>query len=339
MAPGDPSTSQNLTDGRGRVATKLRISVTDRCNFACLFCMPEKDKKKWLPLDEVLTFYEIERVARVFASLGIDRIRVTGGEPLLRKGVENLIAKLTRIPGIHSVDMTTNGWFLEEKARALKDAGLGGVSVSLHSLRADRFARISGIDALPKVLRGIEESISVGLHPVKVNSVAIRGYNDDEILSLVDYAHSRGLPIRFIEFMPLDGLGIWSPDRMISGKEILQTVSQRYSLSPLGRAYGSTASLWRFNNGPGELGLIMSMTEPFCDDCDRVRLTADGKLLSCLFDTQYHDLKPMLRGDRGDGELGRFIVEAFGKKPDGVGYMPWIRDGWAKPRNMNAIGG
>ena len=339
MASGGPSSGGKLVDGRGRVATKLRISVTDRCNFACLFCMPEKDKVKWLPSSEILSFDEIERVARVFASVGIDRIRITGGEPLLRRDLENLVKKLVRLEGINEIDMTSNGWFLEQKARSLKEAGLGGVSVSLHSLKPDRFAKISGMAALPRVLRGIEEAIRVGLSPIKINSVAIRGYNEDEILNLVDYAHSRGLPIRFIEFMPLDGLGIWSPDSMVSGKEILQRVSKAHSLSPLGRSYGSTASLWRFNDGPGELGLIMSMSEPFCDDCDRVRLTADGKLLSCLFDTQYHDLKPMLRGSGSDEDLKRFMIGAFRMKPDGVGYMPWIRDGWAKPRNMNAIGG
>jgi cyclic pyranopterin phosphate synthase len=339
LAPGEPSTGQKLIDGKGRVATKLRISVTDRCNFACLFCMPEKDKRKWIPSAEILSFDEIERVSRVFASMGVSRIRITGGEPLLRRGLEALVARLTSMPGIEEVDMTTNGWFLEEKAKSLKDAGLDGVSVSLHSLKPDRFARISGMDALPKVLRGLEESIRVGLSPIKVNSVAIRGYNDDEILDIVDYAHSRGLPIRFIEFMPLDGLGIWSADKMVPGKEILQRVSQSYSLAPLGRSYGSTASLWRFRDGPGELGLIMSMTEPFCDDCDRVRLTADGKLLSCLFDTQFYDLKPILRSGEGDEALKRFMAEAFKKKPDGVGYMPWIREGWEKPRNMHAIGG
>ena len=339
MAKGDPPTSLRLIDGRGRVATKLRISVTDRCNFACLFCMPEKDKRKWLPTGEILSFNEIERISRVFASMGIGRIRITGGEPLLRSDLERLITKLVAIPGIEEVDMTTNGWFLEQKAKALKAAGLSGVSVSLHSLRPDRFARISGMDALPRVLRGVEESMRTGLRPIKINSVAIRGYNDDEILDLVEYAHSRGIPIRFIEFMPLDGLGIWSEGSMVPGKEILQTVSQRYSLSPMGRGHGSTASLWRFDDGPGELGLIMSMTEPFCDDCDRVRLTADGKLLSCLFDTQYYDLKPLLRGGGGDGDLSTFISDAFKKKPDGVGYMPWIREGWEKPRNMHAIGG
>lgn len=334
-----PAKPLPLVDGKGRVAKKLRISVTDRCNFACLFCMPDKTKIKWLPASEQLSFGEIGQVARVLASQGIESMRVTGGEPLLRNNLEDLIGDLASIGGVRSVDMTSNGWFLKQKARALKEAGLRGVTVSLHSLRADRFARISGINALPRVLEGIDEAVNVGLDPVKINSVAIRGYNEDEIYELFDYAHSRGLSIRFIEFMPLDGLGIWSPDSVITGKEIIEAVGGRHQLTAKGRTIGKTASIWSLNDGPGDLGLITPMSEPFCDDCDRIRLTSDGKLLSCLFDTEYHDLKPFLRGDGADGGLEPFIREAVRKKPDGVGYMTFLKDGWAKPRNMNAIGG
>jgi cyclic pyranopterin phosphate synthase len=328
-----------LVDGKGRVARKLRISVTDRCNFACLFCMPDKTKVHWLPATDQLSFGEIGRIARVLASMGIETVRVTGGEPLLRRGVEDLIADLSSIPGIDSVDMTSNGWFLKEKARALKEAGLRGVTVSLHSLRPERFARISGIDALPRVLDGIEEAIAAGLDPVKINSVAIRGYNEDEIYDLFDYAHSRGLSIRFIEFMPLDGLGIWSRDSVVTGREIIETIGVRHSLTARGRTLDKTASVWSLNDGPGDLGLITPMSEPFCDDCDRIRLTSDGKLLSCLFDTEYHDLRPFLGNGGSDAKLDAFIRESVRKKPDGVGYMTFLKDGWAKPRNMNAIGG
>ena len=328
-----------LRDRKGRVAKKLRISVTDRCNFACLFCMPEKDKIEWIPQNEILGFDEIERIARILASLGIEKIRVTGGEPLLRRDLESLIQRLCRMDGIRSVDMTTNGWYLEQKAKALRQAGLRGVTVSLHSLRGDRFAKISGVDALPRVLRGIERALDEGLSPVKLNSVAIRGFNDDEILELAEYARERRISIRFIEFMPLDGLGIWSRDRMVSGREIVEKVSERYHLTPHGRGAAETSSLWRYEDGKGDLGLITPMSEPFCDDCDRVRLTADGKLLSCLFDTDYHDLRDPLRNGISDSELADQILRAVWKKPDGVGYMPWINDGWAKPRNMNAIGG
>ena len=338
----EPSTlpqSSRLMDKKGRTAGKLRISVTDRCNFACVFCMPEKGSISWLPARDILTFAEIERVARVLVSLGISRVRVTGGEPLLRGGVEDLVGRLCGMQGLESVDMTTNGWFLSEKAADLKKAGLRGVSVSLHSLRRDRFTKVSGIDALPRVLDGIDEAARVGLRPLKLNSVALRGYNDDEICDLVEFARERGISVRFIEFMPLDGLGIWSPDAMLSGKEIIERLSAEFHLVPKGREAGETASLWGFEDGKGEVGVITPMTQPFCDYCDRIRLTADGKLLSCLFDTEYHDLKHITRNGGSDSELEAFIRDAVWRKPDGVGYMPRVRETWEKPRNMNSIGG
>lgn len=301
--------------------------------------MPEKDKIKWIPQEEILTFEEIARVTRVLASLGIEKIRLTGGEPLLRRDLESLVRELRSIEGIRSIDMTTNGWHLEHKAEALHEAGLRGVTVSLHSLKGDRFAKISGVDALPRVLRGIESALDNGLAPVKVNSVAIRGFNDDEIMDLVEYARERRIAIRFIEFMPLDGLGIWSYDRVVPGKEIVETVSAKYPLVHRGRGTAETSALWEFEDGRGGLGLITPMSEPFCDDCDRLRLTSDGKLLSCLFDTEYHDLRHLVRNGTSDDELADTILKAVWKKPEGVGHMPWIRDGWAKPRNMNGIGG
>ncbi len=328
-----------LTDRRGRIAKKLRISVTDRCNFACLFCMPKKDKVRWIPRSEVLSFEEIERVTTVLAGMGIENVRVTGGEPLLRRDLPTLIGMLVKVPGVMRVDMTTNGWFLEEKAGELKEAGLRGVTVSLHTLKRDRFAKISGMDALPRVLKGIEAAIDAGLAPVKINSVAIRGYNDDEILDLVNYAREAGVSIRFIEFMPLDGLGIWSQGSLISGREIMEEVSRSERLVPQGRGHGETSSRWKFEDGPGELGLITPMSEPFCGDCDRVRLTSDGQLLSCLFDTKFHDLKGALRSGGSDAELSELIRQAVWNKIDGVGYMPWIKEGWEKPRSMNGIGG
>jgi GTP 3',8-cyclase len=339
LLPVEERKSRLLRDIKGRVAKKLRISVTDRCNFACLFCMPEKDKISWIPNEEILNFEEIERLTTVLASLGIEKVRITGGEPLLRRDLEKLVGKITSIDGIRSVDMTTNGWHLESKAGALRRAGLRGVTVSLHSLRSDRFAKISGVDALPRVLRGIEKALDEGLNPVKINSVAIRGYNEDEILDLIEYARERRISIRFIEFMPLDGLGMWNYERVVSGKEIIDTVSRRYPLVARGRGSSETSSIWRFGDGRGDLGLITPMSEPFCDDCDRIRLTSDGKLLSCLFDTEYHDLRRLLRNGATEGELADSILKAVWRKPDGVGYMPWIKDGWAKPRNMNAIGG
>ena len=208
----EASVPRLLVDTKGRVAAKLRISVTDRCNFACLFCMPDKSAMRWLPSADLLSFDEIERVTRVFVAMGITKVRITGGEPLLRTGVEGLVKRLTGIHGLDSVDMTTNGWFLGSKAQTLKAAGLRGVTVSLHSLKEDRFTKISGINALPRVLESISEAVRVGLHPIKINSVAIRGYNDDEVLDLVEYARKMNVAIRFIEFMPLDGLDIWDKE-------------------------------------------------------------------------------------------------------------------------------
>lgn len=335
----DRAPSNLLVDTKGRVAAKLRISLTDRCNFACLFCMPDKSDVHWLPSTHLLSFDEIERLTRVFVSMGIGRVRITGGEPLLRNGVEDLVRRLTGIDGLESVDMTTNGYFLGSKAQVLKDAGLRGVTVSLHSLREDRFARISGMNALPRVLESISEAVRVGLHPMKINSVAIRGYNDDEILDMVDFARKLNVGLRFIEFMPLDGLGIWNQEKIVTGQEIVDIVRSKFTLVAKGRGRAETASVWEFSDGRGELGVITSMSEPFCDDCDRLRLTADGKLLSCLFDTEYYDLKPILRNSGEDEKLRSFIRESVWKKPEGVGYMPWIKQEWKNPRNMNAIGG
>jgi GTP 3',8-cyclase len=334
----DRAPSNLLVDTKGRVAAKLRISLTDRCNFACLFCMPDKSDVHWLPSTHLLSFDEIERLTRVFVSMGIGRVRITGGEPLLRNGVEDLVRRLTGIDGLESVDMTTNGYFLGSKAQALKDAGLRGVTVSLHSLREDRFARISGMNALPRVLESISEAVRVGLHPMKINSVSIRGYNDDEILDMVDFARKLNVGLRFIEFMPLDGLGIWNQEKIVTGQEIVDIVRSKFTLVAKGRGRAETASVWEFSDGRGELGVITPMSEPFCDDCDRLRLTADGKLLSCLFDTEYYDLKQILRSGE-DEKLRSFIRESVWKKPEGVGYMPWIKQGWKNPRNMNAIGG
>lgn len=301
--------------------------------------MPDKSDVHWLPSTDLLSFDEIERLTRVFVSMGISKVRITGGEPLLRNGVEDLVRRLTRIDGLEAVDMTTNGYFLGSKAQALKDVGLRGVTVSLHSLREDRFTRISGMNALPRVLQSISEAVRVGLHPIKINSVAIRGYNDDEILDMVDFARKLNVALRFIEFMPLDGLGIWNQEKIVTGQEILDAVRSKFALISRGRGSAETASVWEFADGRGELGVITPMSEPFCDDCDRLRLTADGKLLSCLFDTEYYDLKPILRGACKDEKLAAFIRESVWKKPEGVGYMPWTKQQWKNPRNMNAIGG
>ena len=331
-----------LLDGKGRIARKLRISVTDKCNFSCLFCLPHKNKVRWIPQQDVLSFEEIIRITKVLCSLGIVKVRITGGEPLLRKGIEDLVRMLRSMNNLNTVDMTTNGWFLAEKAKDLKGAGLQGVTVSLHSLRPDRFQRISGKNAaLSRVLEGIDAAFNAGLYPIKINTVAIRGYNDDEIVDIVDFARRRNLLVKFIEFMPLDGLGVWSPDKMISGKDILETVSRNHKIIPLGRQRADTTTHWGFEDGKGELGVITPMTEPFCDDCDRIRLAADGKLLTCLFDMNYYDLKQIIRRDGyTDEELAAHITSCVLKKPAGVAYMSFVKEMWKKrPRAMNSIGG
>jgi cyclic pyranopterin phosphate synthase len=272
-----------LFDGKGRIAKKLRISVTDRCNFACLFCMPHKNEVKWILQRDILSFEEIIKITKVLCSLGIMKVRITGGEPLQRKGIQDLVRMLRSINNLNSVDMTTNGWFLAEKAKELREAGLQGVTISLHSLRPDRFEKISGKKMkLSRVLEAIDAACDAGLYPIKINTVAIRGYNDDEIIDIVEFARKRKLMVKFIEFMPLDGLGIWSSDKIVSGKNILETVSRHHQLIPLGRQPGDTTTRWGFEDGKGELGVITPMTEPFCDDCDRIRLTADGKLLCSI---------------------------------------------------------
>jgi cyclic pyranopterin phosphate synthase len=330
-----------LVDAKGRIARKLRISVTDRCNFACLFCMPHKNEVNWIPQQDILSFEELIRVTKVLCSLGIVKVRITGGEPLLRKGIEDLVKALRSINNLKTVDMTTNGWFLAEKAKKLREAGLQGVTISLHSLRPDRFERISGKGALlSRVLEGIDAASDAGLYPIKINTVAIRGYNDDEIIDIVDFARKRRLSVKFIEFMPLDGLGIWSQDKMVSGKDIITTVSRHHKIIPLGRQPADTTTHWGFEDGRGELGVITPMTEPFCDDCDRIRLSADGKLLTCLFDINYYDLKQIIRRNGTNEELAANIVNCVLKKPPGVAYMPFVNEMWKKrSRGMNAIGG
>ena len=304
--------------------------------------MPHKNKVKWIPQQDILSIEEIIRITKVLCSLGIVKVRITGGEPLLRKGIEDLVRAIRSINNLKTVDMTTNGWFLAEKAKDLQEAGLQGVTVSLHSLRPDRFESISGKNAiLSKVLEGIDAASDAGLYPIKINTVAIRGYNDDEIVDIVDFARKRNLLVKFIEFMPLDGQGVWSPDKMVSGKDILETVSRHHKIISLGRQRADTTTHWGFEDGKGELGVITPMTEPFCDDCDRIRLGADGKLLTCLFDMNYYDLKQIIRRDGcTDEELAAHITNCVLKKPAGVAYMSFVKDMWKKrPRAMNAIGG
>lgn len=327
-----------LTDSFGRVARKLRISVTDRCNFRCFFCMPVDPT--WLPRDKMLTYEEITRVVRVFASLGISKVRLTGGEPLVRREIETLVAMIRQVPGIETINLTTNGFYLAEKAASLRASGLQGVTVSLHSLRPDRFhdmVRANGV--FEKVLTGIECARREGLR-VKINCVVIRGCNEDELLDFARLAYEGNLTVRFIEYMPFDGEHSWDMRKVVSGEEIIGRISTAYRLVECPREVGSTAQLYRFREGStGELGVITSMTKPFCGDCDRVRLKINGAIVPCMFSPAEYNIMPLLRGGASDEDLRSFICGVFRKKAPGVQALLQHADLSPHVRPMYTIGG
>ncbi len=305
-----------LVDFYGRVARKLRISVLDKCNFRCNFCMPETPE--WIPNEKILSFEEISRLVRIFAGFGVDRVRLSGGEPLIRKDIEKLISQLTEVEGIHRIGITTNGFFLEEKASNLKSAGLQSVTVSLHSLKPERFSFVTQVNSHAKVLKGIRRAKEVGFENVKINAVIIRGYNDDEILDFAGMAYHEGFNMRFIEYMPFDGKKQWGINKVVSGEEILSRIRDRYQIVPLEREPGSTAINYKFVNGGGEFGIITSITRPFCSDCDRIRLTADGKIVPCLFDQHEYDVAGLLRNGATDREIAEFLKRTVKLKAPGV---------------------
>jgi len=321
----------------GRVAHKLRISVTDRCNFRCQFCMPTHPV--WLPHEEILTYEEIHRVASLLVRMGVKKIRLSGGEPLMRRDVDKLVGMLNSIRGLESLSMTTNGFLLAEHAVSLRKAGLQSVTVSLHSLKPDRFSEISGGGAYQKVVDGIKAAKEAGFRPLKVNAVIMRGCNEDEIADLASLAVSGEITVRFIEYMPFDGRRLWGMEKVVSGREIVDRIRERYELIPVPHETGSTAKVFRFAGGRGEVGVITSITEPFCSDCDRIRLSADGKIVPCLFDTTSFDLRPLLRGDAGDEELAEFITNAVSQKAPGVETLLKELPQLQHVRPMHTIGG
>jgi GTP 3',8-cyclase len=333
------SQDELLFDSFGRQARKLRLSVTDRCNFRCDFCMPSEPV--WLDQKEVLTFEEITRLATIMARLGVTNIRLSGGEPLVRKDIERLVGMLAAIPGIRAVGLTTNGALLKEKARALKESGLHCVTVSIHSLKPDRYHEITGTrDMFWRVMAGLEEARAVGFERVKVNCVVTRGCNEDEILDFARLAHDAGVSVRFIEYMPFDGSKVWDADRVVSGEEIVRRIEERYPLVSLERQHGATAVHHRFADGSsGEIGVIASMTKPFCSDCDRIRMKADGNMVPCLFGIAEYDVKPLLRGGAGDGEISDFLRRSFMLKSKGVEEMMAQNLELKHVRPMYTIGG
>ncbi len=292
-----------LTDTFNRPMRDLRISVTDRCNFRCTYCMPF-DEYTWINKQEILSFEEITRLARLFVQLGVEKIRLTGGEPLVRQSLEELIGQLSTIPGLKDISLTTNGSLLAEKAPLLKSAGLKRINVSLDTLNPEKFKQITKRGDLDKVIEGLFVAKKVGLIPIKINSVIERGVNDDDVLSLVEFSRENGFAIRFIEYMDVGNSNNWASQKMVSKKEILELVHARFPLKEKGRDKGSAPSVdYQFVDGRGDIGVIASVSEPFCSTCVRARLTADGKLVTCLFSQTGHDLKGLLRKGASDKEI------------------------------------
>jgi cyclic pyranopterin phosphate synthase len=346
-----------LVDAHGRVLRDLRISITDRCNFRCLYCLPETEAaenfyqgrwaklpqsnpiaRRWQPKANILTFEEIERVVRVAAGRGVEKIRLTGGEPLLRHQVEELVGRLARVPGLTDLAMTTNGFLFPAKARALREAGLRRVTFSLDSLDRANFQKITGRDGLAEVLAGIRLARELGMEPVKVNAVIIRGVNDHELEALAGFAREHDLALRFIEFMPLDSARAWLKDLVVPGREILQRLQSCHDLKAApAKTPSETAKRWRFADGRGELGLISPVSEPFCGHCNRIRLTADGKLRTCLFSVVEHDLRSRLRAGDSEEDLADYLRSVVWQKEERhhIGEPEFV----APERSMSCIGG
>jgi len=324
-----------MVDRYGRVHRDLRISVTDRCNLRCVYCMP-KDGLPAMPRHDLLTFDEITRVARVARWSGVTSVRITGGEPLVRRGLPGLVARLSEV-GFDDLALTTNGMELAGVASELVAAGLRRVNVSCDSLRSDRFSAIRRRGSLTTVLRAMDVAEEAGLVPLKVNVVLLRGHNDDEILAFADFARRTGRVVRFIEFMPLDADGAWRMDRLVPGREVFDRIAEVWPLEPVEPGGSAPAERFRFRDGCGEVGLISSVTQPFCGTCDRLRLTADGALRNCLFSDREISVREMLRRGAGDDELVLAFREAVWSKLPGHGIN---EPGFLQPaRSMSMIGG
>jgi len=326
-----------LTDGFGRVHTNLRISVTDRCNIRCFYCMPET--VRFMPRSEVLSYEEIERFAGVLAKLGIERIRLTGGEPLVRNGLETLVAKLARIEGIRDIAMTTNGLLLADKAAALKQAGLHRLNISLDGLSEETFKKISRREGLSKVLDGIFAAQRAGFEKIRLNAVSIRGLTEVEIIPLGGFARQHNMQLRFIEFMPLDADGKWQTDQVLNGAEVRRMLEAEFGpLEPLPRSDASQPAVdYRFADGVGSIGFINPVSQPFCGDCNRLRITAEGKVRNCLFSHEEWDARALLRGGASDEDIANLVRESIAAKKPGHGID---EEGFLKPaRAMYQIGG
>jgi cyclic pyranopterin phosphate synthase len=350
-------TRAQLVDSHGRTLRDLRVSVTDRCNFRCLYCLPETEAahnfyrgrwanlpdstpivRQWAPRAHILSFEEIERVVRLFVELGIQKVRLTGGEPLLRQEIERLVRSVAKIDGIRDLAMTTNGFLFQQKGEALRDAGLRRISFSLDSLDPANFRKITGRDGLGELLASIRLAQELGLHPIKVNAVIIRDVNDHEIEELAEFGRKNELSFRFIEFMPLDSARAWLRELVVPGHEILQRLQARFDLRPVASDNpAETARRWAFADGRGEIGIIAPVSEPFCGHCNRVRLTADGKIRTCLFSVTEHDLRARLRNGSTDAELKEYLREVALQKEarHHIGEPEFV----PPSRSMSCIGG
>ncbi len=327
-----------LVDGYGRLHDNLRVSVTDRCNIRCYYCMPERPVH-YVPREDLLTYEEIERFVRIAVSLGIRKVRITGGEPTVRRDLPALVRKLSAIDGLEDLSLTTNGVLLPELAEPLYEAGLRRINIHLDTLDPERFFRITRRDVHGRVLEGIEACRRLGYAPIKINVVVVRGESEPDIIPLARFGRERGLVVRYIEFMPLDGQGLWHPDRVLLGSEILEILQREFG--PMRAAPDqdprSPAVEYVFPDGRGKIGLIRSVSDPFCRSCNRIRLTADGKLRYCLFALEETDIRGLLRGGASDETIAQRIRETVSKKWDGhqihaANFVP-------PSRLMHAIGG
>ena len=332
------------SDKLGRQLKDLRISVTDRCNFRCPYCMPSEiygDRYQFLPKDDLLTFEEITRLASIFANLGVNKIRITGGEPLVRNSVEELIANLSYIPEIVDLTMTTNGYLLPQKAQLLKNSGLNRITISLDTLDEDVFRRMNGRNFGPdRVVEGIKSAEKAGLTPIKINAVIQRGVNDHTILQLANFVRDRGHILRFIEYMDVGTLNNWNMSEVVPANEIIQMIDREMPLEALKPLYpGEVANRYRYKDDGGEIGVITSVTNPFCSDCTRLRLSPEGSVYTCLFSDQGTDLRSPLRTGATAYELRRLIIGLWQNRVDRYSEIRSSVAGKKKKIEMYHIGG
>ncbi len=329
---------QNMEDNFGRVAKKLRISVTDRCNMRCVYCMPDNNAS-WFEQNNILNYDQIVRLVTIFTKLGVEKIKITGGEPTVRPKIEELVKSISNLKGIKSISMTTNGILLKDKVKQLKESGLESVNISLDTLQPEKFLLVTRRD----LFHLVKSNIELLLHhqfKVKINMVVMKGFNDDEIVHFAQFSRETGIAIKFIEFMPLDGTGIWSNNLVFSKQEMIDIIETKINkLVPLYNDNSDPARLYSFKDRKSIIGFIASITEPFCQYCDRVRITSNGKLLTCLFEKNGYDLKKLLQQGKSEIEIGEYILESIKKKPEGI--VSIIKSNSLKPslNKMHTIGG